>query len=118
MIENNDLLKVEESKKARLKEFNFPDWLTCECFGCSLSLSPEDILSFEVHFEPMFLGDMSFSFFCKNCSSLMTFHLKCDVESPADVYRVLTSKKMVGHLVDRNTLLKNSTHNILDNLLD
>ena len=106
----------KEARSLRLREFSLPSWLTCECSGCKLILLSTDVLSFEVHFEPIFLGDVSFSFFCGRCGSLINMHLKCDLESPADLYRILTSKEIPGRFVNRNEVCSLLEHNVLKKL--
>lgn len=118
MEDRSLLIKIfDREHNERISEFNLPQWLTCSCFGCTLPLGTDNIMSFEVHFEPMFLGDVSFNYFCKNCSSAFSKHLKCDLRSIAQLVDILSSIECPSRFVNSRELGSFVEHNVVKKIL-
>jgi hypothetical protein len=118
MKDGSTLLEVfEKEQKDRIANFGFPDWLNCECQGCRLPLGTESIMSVEVHFEPMFLGDISFNYFCKTCCSAFSRYLKCDIKNISEIAGIFALKTCPAPIVDNTTLFDPAEHNIIKKIV-
>lgn len=108
------LAKVfEDEHNARVENFGLPSWLTCECSGCKLQLDIGSIQSVEIHFEPMFIGDISFNYFCKDCYTAFARHLKCDIEHVSELAGIFALKTCPAPMIDSSKLFSPSEHNIV-----
>ena len=104
--------KVAEERRS---EFGFPRWIEIDCPVCQSNLFLKDIQDLSIHFTPMFLGDVSFDYFCSQCGSLICMHLKCDVKNLQELISILGSDKQ-HNLVLREKLINMSHHNVLKSM--
>lgn len=118
MQEGDTLVKIfEREHEERIAGFGIPYWLTCYCPGCKLPLGIGSIMSFSVRFEPMFVGDISFDYFCKSCSVSFSRHLKCDIKHISEIAKLFSLDNPPAQIVNVNDLLSNfMEHNVVKKL--
>jgi hypothetical protein len=118
MSQNLSLVKLfEVEHKKRIEGFGLQDWIDCQCEVCKSPLSTNDLMTIEIHFEPRFLGDISFNYFCKSCCSAFSKHLKCDVKNISDIIFVLAAKDQPAEIINQNKLSSFSEHNVIKRLM-
>ena len=105
--------RSEAIAKERIKDFGLPKWVETECPSCKNKISKEDVLSFEVHFTPIFLGDLSFSYMCKKCNSIFIKHIKCNVKHIYDLMVIFKEESLNYRMDFRETFLNNHEHNAI-----
>jgi hypothetical protein len=116
---DNKLIAIFNTKKEKLiSGFNFPEWLHLKCFGCSGEMGRSSIQALEVSFVPSFLGDLVITYLCDECSSCYCMHLKAGVKNFTDVADVLESSVNTWEFIDRNELLGNDRHNLIERWKD
>jgi len=98
-----------------IDEFKFPDWVITNCPSCFNETNAKAIISVQIHFEPIFLGDMSFTYHCSHCHAIFIMHVQCNINTPYDFVKILNSKNKY-HLINRDELLKSGHHNIFVNM--
>jgi len=104
--------RCQKLVKERIEHFGLPKWVATSCPSCRKPIGASSIIEIQVHFEPMFLGDVSFSYHCRICNSLFIMHAKCDVKNVSDLVDVMSGEK-VYELQNRDELLRIGYHNIL-----
>ena len=106
-----DFIEFKNEVCNRIEGFQFPEWVDTDCPSCRKVVYRKDIMGMEVHFVPMFLGDISFSYFCPHCNASFVKHVKCDVCSITDVENILFSDSNF-ELEDRDSLIQTGKHNL------
>jgi len=117
---NNDELvdKFNVIARERIREFGLPKWVETDCPTCKNRIALEDIMSFEVHFTPIFLGDISFSYMCKKCNSVFIRHAKCDVKHICDLMTIFKEETLKYRIDFRENFLNRNEHNVLFKLIE
>jgi hypothetical protein len=95
-----------------ISKFGLPNWAETSCPVCKKQMYKHDILSVEIHFTPMFLGDVSFSYHCKHCNCAVILHAKCDVGTLVDFVNIMNSEE--SELISRDELINDGFHNVRD----
>ena len=110
-----DLYKnmVEE----RIEGFQLPEWLEIRCEICGGILARKDVLGFELNFIPIFLGNVSFSYHCPSCNSLICMHLLCDVKNLHDLTEVFDSHERKWEFVLQEKFISEHRHRALEILV-
>lgn len=110
--------KFDSVARERLRDFGLPQWAETECPVCKNEINIEDIVSFEVHFTPIFLGDISFSYICKKCNSIFIKHVKCDVKRICDLILIFNEESLHYRMDFRENFLNNHEHNVLFKIIE
>ncbi len=113
MVEKFDLIAKE-----RIMNFGIPKWIETECPTCKNRVDREDIVSLEIHFTPIFLGDVSFSYICKKCNSIFIKHIKCDVKHVYDLMVIFKEESLNYRMDFRENFLNNNEHNVLFKMIE
>ena len=102
--------EYEPQVRSRIEGFGIPDWIEQECSVCRSKMTKYDVMGMELDLIPIFLGDVTFTFFCKNCHSSFMKHMKCDAHSFSDIAEAMSGPPQ--RLVERDELFKNGIHNL------
>lgn len=95
------------------ENWGFPDWAKTSCISCNINLDIKSIYEMSIHFNPMFLGDVSISYLCPSCNSLFVVHYKNDMKKLSDIQEFFNSK-LTKQGILREDLINKNIHNVLE----
>jgi hypothetical protein len=104
--------EIEDKRARRLVDMNLPSWLERKC-QCGAHVGIDEIIGIGVELNPKMFGNMSVSYVCDQCSSLIEMHYVKAIADPGDFAYVLSGDEAPSEPVDHRTLVESGGHNLL-----
>ena len=100
--------------KDRISKFGFPSWMAAICPTCKTELEVEHVIEAGVSFAPQFLGDLSLSYLCPQCSTMFVWHIKCNIKNVNDIVIVFSRDYLMFETQYEHILMRDLRHNIAE----
>ncbi len=103
---------IEKKRRLKIASFRIPEWLGYSC-DCGLNMDAGSILSISIELNPKMLGNISVTYLCGDCSSMIEMHYVKAAFDSLDINSFLNLDEPPSSPVPYGDLVKSTEHNLL-----